>query len=113
MDEQISHILVVEDDEAHINLVRRAFRATTDRFRLTIAHNLQEAHAFLAETTPTLVIADWPLPDGEGTTLLLDQDQTSAYPVLIMTSFGDERMAGSGPLPRGVCNRGRPLLHQV
>ncbi len=88
-----THILLVEDEEAHAELIRRAFQNQTSRMRLTIAGNLQEARAHLADTTPDLVIADLRLPDGEGSQLLPVDKESSPYPVVIMTSHGDEQVA--------------------
>ena len=41
---------------------------------------------------PTLIIADWRLPDGDSTTFLEEHDKGS-LPVIIMTSYGSERNA--------------------
>ncbi len=85
-------ILLVEDNEAHAELVRRAF-ASEQSGRLTVASTLREARAVLERGEPLdLVIADWRLPDGEGLELLREiAPETS--PVVIMTSQGNERVA--------------------
>lgn len=94
MDERALHILVVEDEQAHAELMRRAFAPQADRFRLTVAGSLGEARAHLAEgPLPDLVIADVLLPDGRGTELLITQDAPLPFPLVVMTSYGNEQVA--------------------
>ena len=98
MHERTIHILLVEDEEAHAELVHRAFDRSSraDRFHLTVVDNLQAARACLAESLPDLVIADWVLPDGRGIELLPTGDEARKihlFPVVVMTSHGDEQIA--------------------
>lgn len=92
MDDSV-HILLIEDDPAHAELIRRAFEDRGDESRLTIAHTLQEARSCIEISKPTLIIADWRLPDGDSSELLSEDHNTSAPPVIIMTSYGSERNA--------------------
>ena len=87
------HVLVVEDEEAHAELIRRAFEPQSDVVRLSIARNLREARASLAESLPDLAIVDLFLPDGRGLELLERDDEEPEYPVVIVTSHGDEEVA--------------------
>ncbi|MCP4536196.1 MAG: response regulator [Chloroflexi bacterium] len=93
MDEQTIHILLVEDEEAHTELIRRAFERHTKRFHLTVVGDLEKARAYLAEFPPNLVITDWLLPDGRGTDLLPVEGEARHFPLVIMTSHGDEQVA--------------------
>jgi PAS domain S-box-containing protein len=86
------HILLVEDDPAHAELIQRAFEDRGSETRLTIASTLEEARAHLQNFRPTLIIADWRLPDGESSELL-PEDHTTSPPIIIMTSYGNERNA--------------------
>jgi PAS domain S-box-containing protein len=94
MIDRLFHILLVEDDPAHAELVRRAFAAASQQVQLHVAETLAEARRRLDEPRdlPQLVIADWRLPDGEGMELLTD-DRRPTIPVIIMTSQGSERVA--------------------
>jgi PAS domain S-box-containing protein len=92
MDDSI-HILLIEDDPAHAELIQRAFEDSGDSARLTIAHTLEEANAHIQNFKPTLIIADWRLPDGDSTALLNEHRETTAPPIIIMTSYGSERNA--------------------
>jgi two-component system sensor kinase FixL len=81
-------ILLVEDDEAHVKLIRRAFELHTGSVALDIAATLGEAQAYLAETIPDLVIADLQLPDGSGVELIPDAKENAPFPVVILTGQG-------------------------
>ncbi len=92
MDESI-HILLIEDDLSHAELIRRAFESRGNGARLTITHTLAGAREEIKQTEPTLIIADWRLPDGESSELLVDGHDSSNLPVIIMTSYGSEKNA--------------------
>lgn len=91
--EHTVHILLVEDDPAHAELIRRAFEVRGDRSKLTIVHTLSEALIHLENTRFNLVIADWRLPDGDSSELLNKKLHNPDPPVIIMTSYGSERNA--------------------
>ncbi len=87
------NILLVEDDESHAELIRRAFQSQAESVALTIAATLREAQEAVAETTPDLALADLVLPDGKGVELLTAKGETGRFPIVIMTSHGDEEAA--------------------
>jgi PAS domain S-box-containing protein len=89
------HILLVEDESAHAELVARAFELQGGDVQLSVARSLASARAFLERqaTPPALIIADWRLPDGEGLELLASAPGPQAIPIVIMTSHGNERVA--------------------
>lgn len=87
------HILLIEDDSAHAELIQRAFEDRGDEAQLTVANTLEEARRHLANFKPTLIIADWRLPDGDSSELLSEEHSVSNPPVIIMTSYGNERNA--------------------
>ena len=92
MNEEIIHILLVEDEAAHAELVGRAFESQAEKFYLKLASNLKEAREYLLEATPNLVISDLLLTDGKGTELLQSPEDLR-FPVVVMTSHGDEEVA--------------------
>lgn len=87
------HILLVEAEEVHIELVRRALECQTGQVHLTIAQTLREAHRHLAEAVPDLAIVDLYLPDGEGKELLPADKQALLFPIIMLIKPGDERKA--------------------
>ena len=86
-------ILMVEDDPAHVEMVRRAFEKHNDRFELAVASSLKEAKQYLSSRRPDLVLVDLFLPDGKGSDLLPGKDAEALFPVVVMTSYGDEKSA--------------------
>lgn len=100
MSEKLLTILLIEDEPAHAELVRRAFEdrgaILRDReIRLTIVETLAAARVCLTDeaTRPQIIIADWRLPDGESLQLLTGSGAWGNLPIVIMTSHGNERVA--------------------
>lgn len=87
------HILLVEDDEGHAKLITRAFNACREDFRVDVVGTLKEAKQYLTTALPNLVISDIILPDGKGTELLNLDKEGSRFPMVVMTSYGDEQIA--------------------
>jgi two-component sensor histidine kinase len=54
---------------------------------------LSAAREFLAGSTPDLMITDLQLPDGKGAELLDEGRGPREFPVVVMTSHGDEKIA--------------------
>ena len=86
-------ILLVEDDELHIELIRKTLALRMPEITLIIAKTLAEAKRLLKAQANTfnLVITDLKLSDGQGTELLLKNK--NLYPVVVMTGYGDEKIA--------------------
>ncbi len=94
MDDDAVHILLVEDEAAHAELIARAFELYDQKVQLSVSRSLAEARSFLKRhLPPTLIIADWRLPDGEGLELLSIDSAPQTIPIVIMTSHGNERVA--------------------
>ncbi len=83
-------VLLVEDDEAHAELVQRAFLRHGDRFELRTAKGVADARAHTQERLPHVVLSDWKLKDGHATDLM---SALPELPVVVMTSQGDEQIA--------------------
>lgn len=92
MNRRTIEVLLVEDDESHTELIRRAFEPRTGLMDLTVLSSLRQAREYLAESTPDLALIDLLLPDGKGIELLPDEAEPR-YPIVIMTSHGDEEVA--------------------
>lgn len=84
---------MVEDEEAHIELVSRAFAKHSDKFHMVTARTLSKAKEYLSEKTPDLVLTDLLLPDGLGTELIPSCGEDPPFPLVVMTSHGDEQAA--------------------
>ncbi len=93
MNKQSINVLLVEDEDAHAELIRRAFEARAGLMSLTVAASLREARQHLEESTPDLALIDLVLPDGKGIELLPAEGVEAKHPIVIMTSHGDEEIA--------------------
>lgn len=93
MAENPTDILLIEDEDPHAELIQRAFEGRDSRVQIQRARSLAEARAKMLDHTPSLIIADWRLPDGESMELLPDHHDPLAIPIILMTSYGNERIA--------------------
>jgi len=84
-------ILLVEDDNNHAILIQRSFEDTPEEYRLERAETVLGAKAAAELNPPALVLTDYRLPDGFGSELV--SLAAGAYPVIIMTSQGNELIA--------------------
>ncbi len=87
----MKHVLLVEDEEAHAELMQLSFEARDD-IRLLVATSLEDARGRLAESPPDLLIIDSLLPDGRGIELLEARAPGASYPVILLTSHADGAM---------------------
>ncbi|MGE5421847.1 MAG: HD domain-containing phosphohydrolase [Ignavibacteriales bacterium] len=86
-------VLVVEDDLSHAELINRAFESHRQDFKVNFRHNLSEAFQYLTIELPDIVICDWMLPDGRGSEILQADPEKLLFPVVVMTSHGNEELA--------------------
>lgn len=89
----IIHILLVEDEDPHAELIQRAFEDQGNEFLIHRVRSLAEAREHMRTHDPRLIIADWRLPDGESMELLPNHRDPLATPIILMTSYGNERIA--------------------
>ena len=93
MPEAVIHILLIEDEDPHAELIQRAFEDQNTHVRIHRVKSLSEARMQMLAQEPSLIIADWRLPDGESMELLPDHHDPLATPIILMTSYGNERIA--------------------
>jgi PAS domain S-box-containing protein len=86
-------ILIVEDDDAHAELILRSFRAYSINSYVERASSLIEARNYLADNTPDLIVLDWVLPDGLGIDLYRKSESSITIPYIVMTSYGSQELA--------------------
>jgi len=86
-------VLVIEDDPAHAELIRRAFEPLSDRVIIDMVGTLADAREWISSSTPEILVADLLLPDGKSLELLSGAPGRTEFPVVIMTSQGDEQLA--------------------
>jgi PAS domain S-box-containing protein len=93
MPEELINILLIEDEDPHAELIERAFESQGSRIKIRRVKSLTEARAQILIQEPSLIIADWRLPDGESMELLPNHLDPLATPIILMTSYGNERIA--------------------
>lgn len=87
-------ILLVEDEAAHAELVRRAFEGEPET-QLRVAPTLEAAESELRRGRPDVLVLDSTLPDGPGLDLfrrLPDDSAGRKLPTLFLTSHDDARL---------------------
>lgn len=87
------NILLIEDEDPHAELIQRAFEDQDPRAHIHRVKSLTEARAQMLTQEPALIIADWRLPDGESMELLPNHHDPLSTPIILMTSYGNERIA--------------------
>jgi PAS domain S-box-containing protein/putative nucleotidyltransferase with HDIG domain len=86
------NILILEDEPAHAEAIRRAFEAADLKAVVQIAGTLREFQEIVAVRRPDIVLMDMILPDGRALDALALLPE-ACCPILIMTSHGNEQMA--------------------
>lgn len=87
------YLIILEDEPAHAEAIKRYLSLAEDRYNIIISESLNEFNNIIANIIPDLVIADINLPDGNAFSLLKGDIEKQSWPVLVMTSFGDEGTA--------------------
>jgi PAS domain S-box-containing protein len=85
-------LLVVEDEVAHVEAIRRAFDAVTDKAEIRAVSTLREYRELIAESPPDLALVDLNLPDGRAVETLTQPPENALFPILVMTAFGNEQL---------------------
>lgn len=87
-DKQTDKILVVDDDKALRDLLKRYL--TENGYEPLVVKDGIEMHALLANTTPDLIILDLMLPGDDGLTLARQIRSTANTPIIILSARGEE-----------------------
>ena len=84
------HLLIVDDEEAHVEAIRRAFSMGGIGVTIETARTLEEYRACIAARTPDLALIDLNLPDGRAIEVLTAPAADAPFPILVMTAFGTQ-----------------------
>ena len=93
MEAALVRVLIVEDEAAHAEAVRRALETASFRIELRIVDSLDGYRKAVAENLPDIALVDLNLPDGNAMEILCHPPETGAFPILVMTSYGTEETA--------------------
>jgi C4-dicarboxylate-specific signal transduction histidine kinase len=86
-------IMIVEDEPAHAEAIRRAFEEAGMGDDISMAATLEEYRAGIISHAPDVALMDLNLPDGRAVEVLRLPPEDGPFPILIMTSFGNEQVA--------------------
>jgi signal transduction histidine kinase len=92
LEASVIDVLIVEDDPAHAEAILRSLAADGSA-RVQTASSLREYREAICSCNPAVVLADLNLPDGQALDMLSFPPESQAFPVLVMTSHGDEQKA--------------------
>lgn len=85
------YILLVEDNPEHAELMKRSLEEAPEPYRVHISGTIAGAVEMIGQAAPMLMFTDQFLPDGNGDTLI--SISKGIFPVIVLTSQGDEAMA--------------------
>ncbi|MBK9990496.1 MAG: response regulator [Verrucomicrobia bacterium] len=91
MNSKVITILLVEDEAAHITAIERAFETSEVKATIRVAATLREYGQAVAACAPDIAILDLNLPDGSAVEALTSPPEAGPFPVLVMTSHGNEQ----------------------
>jgi PAS domain S-box-containing protein len=86
-------ILLVEDDPAHAAAIQRAVEASGSESEVKVVGTLREFRQSSVERPPNIAVMDLNLPDGRATEVLTYPPEAGQFPILVMTSYGNEQVA--------------------
>lgn len=86
-------IMILEDETAHVEAIRRALADAGTDARIQVAGTLREYRDLVAVNPPDIALMDINLPDGRAFEFLTQPPEDGPFPVLIMTSYGNEQVA--------------------
>ncbi len=86
-------VLLVEDAEPHVEAIRRAFEDASMEVEVRVAASLRQYREAVASAVPDVALMDLNLPDGRSLDLLTSPPEAGPFPIVVMTSQGDEDTA--------------------
>lgn len=87
------HILIIDPEEAHSEAMCRVLRSSAMYCNIDTGTTLKDYRRIVAEGGVALTIINMDLPDGIAAEILVNPPENGSFPVLVTTSFGNERIA--------------------
>jgi DNA-binding response OmpR family regulator len=81
MDTEQLNILLVEDDAAHAEAIRRAFVSSGLKFGIELISTLREFREKVAQNQPDIAIMDLNLPDGRAVEVMTSPPENGAFQI--------------------------------
>lgn len=95
MTDQPIRVLIVDDELAHAEAIRRALLEADMPVEVQVADSLRQFRNTISQHPPHLVLLDFILPDGKANAALISPPEAGPFPMVVMTSHGDEQVAVS------------------
>ena len=92
MTDQRLKLLIVDDEEAHVEAIRRAFEEAGGNVEIESVASLHEFRVSVVAQRPDLALMDLNLPDGRAVEVLTHPPEDAPFPVLVMTAFGNQQI---------------------
>jgi len=86
-------IILAEDENAHVEAVKRAFLGSSATVAIEVVDSLEGFLKEVLSSPPDIAIMDLNLRDGSAVRVLSSPPETGAFPILLMTSHGNEQLA--------------------
>ena len=92
MTNQRLKLLIVDDEPAHVEAIRRAYAEAGAGVELQSVGSLCEFRTSVQGRPPDLVLMDLNLPDGRALEALTAPPEDAPFPILVMTAFGNQQL---------------------
>jgi PAS domain S-box-containing protein len=93
MEKKQIHVLLLEDEAAHVEAIRRALASADSSLKVHVVSSIKEFREYVAVNSPDIALLDMVLPDGNGIEMLKSPPEQNAFPMLVLTSHGNEQAA--------------------
>ncbi len=87
------YILLVEDEPTHVAIMRHTIQSANPNAMVKVAGSLQEYRSAISKSLPEIALIDMYLPDGKALEVLTSPLEAGSFPIVVMTSSGDEKIA--------------------
>jgi PAS domain S-box-containing protein len=84
-------LLIVDDEDAHVEAIRRAFDNPASPTEIESVASLYAFQARVKVRRPDLALIDLNLPDGRALEVLTHPPEDAPFPILVMTAFGNQQ----------------------
>jgi PAS domain S-box-containing protein len=87
------YILLVEDEPTHVAVMSHTIRSANSNAVVKVAVSLKEYRSAIEKSLPEIALIDMHLPDGKALEVLTSPLEDGLFPIVVMTSSGDEKIA--------------------
>jgi len=85
-------LLIVDDEEGHIEAIRRSFEDAGGQADIHAVGTLREYRERIAASPPDIALLDLNLPDGSAAEALGQPPENAPFPALVMTAYGTQQL---------------------